>query len=77
MTRKSRMMGRYGTAAGVYKVSRQVRKAAGESESSLAAIAGSRSPGAELFVGPSVEGTDKEYWKVLSGDVDGGKPSFA
>lgn len=28
------------------------------------------------FVGPSVEGGDKEYVKVLTGDVDRRKPSF-
>lgn len=29
-----------------------------------------------VYVGPSVEGGDKEYVKVLSGDVDPRKPSF-
>ncbi|WP_178022418.1 hypothetical protein [uncultured Paenibacillus sp.] len=35
----------------------------------------SRSKGI-LFIGPSVEGGDKEYVKVLTGDVDRRKPSF-
>ncbi|MNP47507.1 hypothetical protein D3C76_1415640 [compost metagenome] len=30
-----------------------------------------------LFIGPSVEGSDKEYVKVLSGSVNDHKPSFA
>lgn len=30
----------------------------------------------ELFTGPSVEGTDKHYVKVLSGKVERQKPSF-
>lgn len=29
-----------------------------------------------VYVGPSVEGGDKEYVKVLTGDVDSRKPSF-
>ncbi|MBB6020679.1 hypothetical protein HNR77_001741 [Paenibacillus sp. JGP012] len=29
-----------------------------------------------IYVGPSVEGGDKEYVKVLTGDVDSRKPSF-
>ncbi|WP_068785888.1 hypothetical protein [Paenibacillus phocaensis] len=29
-----------------------------------------------LYTGPSVEGGDKEYVKVLTGDVDLRKPSF-
>lgn len=29
-----------------------------------------------VYVGPSVEGGDKEYVKVLTGDVDRRKPSF-
>lgn len=29
-----------------------------------------------VYVGPSVEGGDKEYVKVLTGDVDLRKPSF-
>ncbi|MEC2344778.1 hypothetical protein [Paenibacillus barengoltzii] len=29
-----------------------------------------------LYIGPSVEGGDKEYVKVLTGDVDRTKPSF-
>lgn len=33
--------------------------------------------GNALFVGPSVEGSDKEYVKVLSGNVNDHKPSFA
>jgi hypothetical protein len=37
----------------------------------------SRKAGAGFaFIGPSVEGIDKEYVKVLTGDVDWGKPSF-
>lgn len=35
----------------------------------------SRSKGI-LYIGPSVEGGDKEYVKVLTGDVDRTKPSF-
>lgn len=31
---------------------------------------------AEIFIGPTVEGSDKEYVKVLCGDVDRRKPSF-
>jgi hypothetical protein len=31
----------------------------------------------EKYVGPSVDGEDKVYVKVLSGDVDRKKPSFA
>lgn len=31
---------------------------------------------AEIFVGPSVEGGDKEYVHVLSGKVNHSKPSF-
>ncbi|KKO52990.1 hypothetical protein [Paenibacillus sp. DMB20] len=30
-----------------------------------------------IFIGPSVEGTDKKYVKVISGSVDDKKPSFA
>lgn len=30
-----------------------------------------------IFVGPSVEGVDKKYVKVISGAVDDKKPSFA
>ncbi|MBM7565032.1 hypothetical protein [Paenibacillus sacheonensis] len=30
-----------------------------------------------VFVGPSVEGTDKEYMKIISGKVSERKPSFA
>ncbi|MEK3733835.1 MULTISPECIES: hypothetical protein [Paenibacillus] len=30
-----------------------------------------------VFVGPSVEGVDKKYVKVISGAVDDKKPSFA
>lgn len=30
-----------------------------------------------VFIGPSVEGTDKEYVKVISGKVIDRKPSFA
>lgn len=33
--------------------------------------------GKALFTGPSVEGSDKEYVKVLSGNVNDHKPSFA
>ncbi|MBT2289158.1 hypothetical protein J7E73_08430 [Paenibacillus albidus] len=29
-----------------------------------------------IYVGPSVEGGDKEYVKVLTGDVDSRRPSF-
>lgn len=29
-----------------------------------------------IFVGPSLDGADKEYVKVLSGQVDRRKPSF-
>lgn len=29
------------------------------------------------YLGPSIDGTDKEYVKVLTGDVDRKKPSFA
>lgn len=29
-----------------------------------------------IYVGPSVEGADKEYVKVLTGNVDLRKPSF-
>ncbi|MBJ6362335.1 hypothetical protein ACFOQM_13635 [Paenibacillus sp. GCM10012307] len=29
-----------------------------------------------IYVGPSVEGVDKEYVKVLTGNVDSRKPSF-
>ncbi|GIP46511.1 hypothetical protein D3C76_656540 [compost metagenome] len=29
-----------------------------------------------LYIGPSVEGGDKEYVKVLTGDVDLRRPSF-
>ncbi|MHA0857838.1 hypothetical protein [Paenibacillus sp. CMAA1364] len=36
-----------------------------------------RNQGKVLFVGPSVEGSDKEYVKVLSGTVYEHKPSFA
>lgn len=30
-----------------------------------------------IFIGPSVEGPDREYVKVLSGKVEHKKPSFA
>lgn len=30
-----------------------------------------------IYIGPSVEGTDKKYVKVISGVVDDKKPSFA
>ncbi|WP_106766672.1 hypothetical protein [Paenibacillus faecalis] len=30
-----------------------------------------------IYIGPSVEGTDKKYVKVISGSVDDKKPSFA
>ncbi|WP_054955882.1 hypothetical protein [Paenibacillus dakarensis] len=30
-----------------------------------------------IFMGPSVEGADKKYVKVISGSVDDNKPSFA
>ncbi|NMO96120.1 hypothetical protein [Paenibacillus lemnae] len=30
-----------------------------------------------IYIGPSVEGTDKRYVKVISGSVDDQKPSFA
>lgn len=30
-----------------------------------------------IYIGPSVEGTDKKYVKVISGAVDDKKPSFA
>ncbi|ANA79153.1 hypothetical protein PVOR_27954 [Paenibacillus vortex V453] len=30
-----------------------------------------------VYVGPSVEGVDKKYVKVISGAVDDNKPSFA
>ncbi|TJY38498.1 hypothetical protein E5161_20145 [Cohnella pontilimi] len=30
-----------------------------------------------VYVGPSVDGTDKEYVKVISGKVNDRKPSFA
>ncbi|KYD08052.1 MAG: hypothetical protein C6W57_00735 [Caldibacillus debilis] len=30
----------------------------------------------EIFIGPSVEGKDQEYEKVLSGEVERRKPSF-
>lgn len=30
-----------------------------------------------IYIGPSVEGTDKKYVKVISGSVDDRKPSFA
>lgn len=33
--------------------------------------------GNSLFIGPSVEGSDKEFVKVLSGTVNDHKPSFA
>lgn len=36
-----------------------------------------KSQGKILFVGPSIEGSDKEYIKVLSGTVNDHKPSFA
>ncbi|MFC0214430.1 hypothetical protein ACFFK0_18530 [Paenibacillus chartarius] len=32
---------------------------------------------AGVFIGPSVDGSDKEFVKVLSGDVTRRKPSFA
>lgn len=32
---------------------------------------------AHVFIGPSLEGTDKEYVKVVSGRVTDRKPSFA
>ncbi|GAB6926885.1 hypothetical protein JCM10914A_08680 [Paenibacillus sp. JCM 10914] len=30
-----------------------------------------------VYIGPSVEGVDKKYVKVISGAVDDNKPSFA
>ncbi|MFC7681219.1 hypothetical protein [Paenibacillus sp. GCM10028914] len=30
-----------------------------------------------IYIGPSVEGTDKKYVKIISGVVDDKKPSFA
>jgi hypothetical protein len=33
--------------------------------------------GKVLFIGPTDEGSDKEYVKVLSGTVNDHKPSFA
>ncbi|MGF7030552.1 hypothetical protein J2T17_001457 [Paenibacillus mucilaginosus] len=36
-----------------------------------------RSRNGIIFIGPSVEGADQEYVKVLSGEVDRKKPSFA
>lgn len=30
-----------------------------------------------VFIGPSIEGTDKEYVKVISGKVSDRKPTFA
>ncbi|WP_168118914.1 hypothetical protein [Paenibacillus sp. HB172176] len=30
-----------------------------------------------VYIGPSLEGTDKEYVKIISGKVSDRKPSFA
>ena len=30
-----------------------------------------------VYIGPSLEGTDKEYVKIISGTVSDRKPSFA
>lgn len=30
-----------------------------------------------VYIGPSVDGTDKEYTKIISGKVSDRKPSFA
>lgn len=70
MTRDSRSKGRYGTTTGISRYSgihggAARRRLPRQSKSGI------------VFIGPSVDGSDKEYIKVLSGEVDRRKPSFA
>lgn len=63
MKRDMNRTGRNGAKSGLKMVGRTVRK--------------SDSNTIKIYIGPSVEGTDKKYVKLLSGDVDRRKPSFA
>ncbi|WP_276352581.1 hypothetical protein [Cohnella caldifontis] len=50
-----------------------VRRTGVSAKGQLLASIGSKG----IFVGPSVEGGDEEYVKVVSGQVNAAKPSFA
>jgi hypothetical protein len=76
MKRDKRMNGRNGTAAGIYKLNRQALDALEPIGIALNEIRRDSGMG-KVFVGPTVEGIDKEYVKVLSGNVDRSRPSFA
>ncbi|WP_148040362.1 hypothetical protein [Brevibacillus fluminis] len=65
--------------ASIYGSSTTERWAVGGSDGMGATQGGAlirREAKAEVFVGPSVEGGDKEYVHVLSGKVNHVKPSF-
>lgn len=57
----------YGSAAGRW---------AGRSSADLDTAHEERDAKANIFVGPSVEGGDKEYVHIISGKVQNRKPSF-
>jgi len=56
---------------------RSITLARGRSVSRANRMSARKFQGKALFIGPSIEGSDKEYVKVLSGNVNDHKPSFA
>ncbi|RJG15565.1 hypothetical protein [Paenibacillus thiaminolyticus] len=64
-------------SAGINKLNRQARGPFGRSRKKGIRGSGQHNSADIVYIGPSVEGSDEEYVKVLSGEVDRGKPSFA
>ncbi|OAB43740.1 hypothetical protein [Paenibacillus glacialis] len=60
-----------------YETIRNATVARGRTISRANRMSARKFEGGALFIGPSVEGSDKEYVKVLSGNVNDHKPSFA
>lgn len=75
MNRKKKNTGTLGTSSGQWVI-----RDGAPSESKVVKFRerrAKRQNKPSIYIGPSVEGTDKKYVKVISGSVDDKKPSFA
>ncbi|MCY9666448.1 hypothetical protein M5X11_16005 [Paenibacillus alginolyticus] len=83
MKRDMNRTGRYGAKSGLNMVGRTVSAKIGRltdgkhDGDTFKTVRKNGSTKIKVYIGPSVEGSDKKYVKVLSGNVDRRKPSFA